>query len=96
VFWHQVQELDRDGYKDVDPMISAIRRHVAFIIYPQFTLIDLSGPWFAPRIKTGASLSRRHGKVPAIDDSANGCFRAGLPGVYFESAVCVGTVFSTR
>lgn len=32
------------GGKDVDAVISAIPRHVAFFIYPQFNLIDLSGP----------------------------------------------------
>jgi transcriptional regulator GlxA family with amidase domain len=30
--------------KDVDPMISAIARHIVFFVYPGFVLLDLSGP----------------------------------------------------
>jgi transcriptional regulator GlxA family with amidase domain len=33
-----------DGAKDIDPMISAITRHIAFFVYPGFVLLDLSGP----------------------------------------------------
>lgn len=36
-------------------MISAITRHVAFFIYPQFNLIDLSGPLEA--LATATSLA---------------------------------------
>jgi transcriptional regulator GlxA family with amidase domain len=32
------------GGKDIDPGISAMARHVCFVVYPGFVLLDLSGP----------------------------------------------------